>query len=174
MIEAFSDIFNSGEIWSILIKVLLGIVLSGAATLLGTLIVKIITKNKDSKIYKYANTLVVAAEQKFPNEGTKMGPQKMDYVMGQLCIKFPKVKDNRYFYNIVEEAVFKFNDERQKEKQIQEFESKYGEGSYIIEQNNKNKNQKDGDISQKVDSSGGTTSVSTSVTNKSGSGLKSF
>jgi hypothetical protein len=72
--ETLLDVFNSGEIWAIVIKALVGIILSGIVTLLGTIIIKIILKFKDSRLYKYANILVEAAEQKFPNEGTKMGP----------------------------------------------------------------------------------------------------
>lgn len=62
MIDAFLEICRSGEIWAIILKVLLGIVLSGLVTLLSTCVVKIITANKESKIYRYAKTLVEAAE----------------------------------------------------------------------------------------------------------------
>ena len=136
MWESFVNMTNSGEIWVYVFRVLLGLVLSGVATLIGTLIATIISKHKESKIYKYASTLVDAAEQKYPNEGTKMGPQKLDYVMGQLMIKFPKIRDNRYLYNIVEQAVFKLNDDRQKQKLIEEFESRHGVGSYICDEDN--------------------------------------
>ena len=98
MWEAFTEVFTIGEIWSIVIKVLLTAAAGGIITLCGTLLSKVISKNKESKIYRYAKTLVEAAEQKFPNEGTKMGPQKMDYVMSQIVIRFPSVKDNRYLY----------------------------------------------------------------------------
>lgn len=131
MWEAFTEIFTSGEIWSIVIKVLLTAAAGGAITLCGTILSRVISKNKESKIYIYAKTLVEAAEQKFPNEGSKMGPQKMDYVMSQIVIRFPSVKDNRYLYNIVEQAVYKLNEEKQKQKLVEEFEAKYGEGSYI-------------------------------------------
>lgn len=131
MLEAFTEIFTSGEIWSIVIKVLVTAAAGGIITLCGTLLSKVISRNKESKIYRYAKTLVEAAEQKFPNEGTKMGPQKMDYVMSQIVIRFPGVKDNRYLYNIVEQAVYKLNEEKQKQKLIEEFEAKYGEGSYV-------------------------------------------
>lgn len=131
MWESFLSIIDSGEIWSILLKILIGLVLSGLTTLFGTVVATIISKNKESKIYKYADTLVDAAEQKYPNEGTKMGPQKLDYVMGQISIRFPKVRDNRYLYNVVEQAVFKLNDKKQQQKLIKEFEEKHGEGSFI-------------------------------------------
>lgn len=131
MFETILEMYQSGQLWEILIKVILTAAASGLVALCGTLISNIISKNKESKIYKYASTLVEAAEQKFPNEGTKMGPQKMDYVMSQIVIRFPSVKDNRYLYNIVESAVYKLNEDKQKEKAIKEFEDKYGQGSFI-------------------------------------------
>lgn len=131
MVEAVKDIFTSGEIWAIVVKVLLTATASGLVAICGTALGKMISKNKESKIYKYAQTLVEAAEQKFPNEGTKMGKQKMEYVMSQIAIRFPSVKDNTYLYNIAEQAVYKLNEEKQKEKAIKEFEEKYGEGSFI-------------------------------------------
>ena len=60
-----------------------------------------------------------------------MGPQKLDYVMSQLVIRFPKIRDNRYLYNIVEKTVFELNEEKQKQKLIQEFEAKYGKDACI-------------------------------------------
>ena len=130
-VETIQEMFSSGEIWGIIIKVLLTAIASGLVAICGALIGRIVSKNKQSKIYKYASTLVDAAEQKFPNEGTKMGPQKLDYVMSQIVIRFPTIRDNRYLYNIVEQAVYKLNEEKQKENYIKEFEEKYGEGSYI-------------------------------------------
>lgn len=138
MTEAIKEIFTSGQIWAIVIKVLLTTAASGLVAICGTALGKMISKNKESKIYKYAETLVEAAEQKFPNEGTKMGPQKMEYVMSQIVIRFPSVRDNQYLYNIAEQAVYKLNEEKQKEKAIKEFEDKYGEGSYVeIQEENK-------------------------------------
>ena len=131
MTEAIKEIFTSGQIWAIVIKVLLTTAASGLVAICGTALGKMISKNKESKIYKYAETLVEAAEQKFPNEGTKMGPQKMEYVMSQIVIRFPSVRDNQYLYNIAEQAVYKLNEEKQKEKTIKEFEEKYGKGSYV-------------------------------------------
>lgn len=125
--EVIAQFFTSGDVWAVIIKVLLTAALGALATWLGTLIANLIAKNKNSKIYKYAETLVDAAEQKFPNEGAKMGPQKLDYVMSQLVIKFPKIKDSQYFYNIVEQAVFKLNEKRNANKAALEFYKKFGE-----------------------------------------------
>lgn len=51
--------------------------------------------------------------------------------MSQIVIRFPSVRDNQYLYNIAEQAVYKLNEEKQKEKTIKEFEEKYGKGSYV-------------------------------------------
>lgn len=125
--ESISQFFTSGDVWAVIIKVLITTLLSAATAWIGTLIANKITKNKDSKIYKYAKTLVEAAEQKFPNEGVKMGPQKLEYVMSQIVIRFPKVKDNQYLYNIVEQAVYKLNEKRNQDLDAQAFFDKYGE-----------------------------------------------
>ena len=60
--EVIAQFFMSGDIWAIIIKVLLTAALGAFATWLGTLIANLIAKNKNSKIYKYAETLVDAAE----------------------------------------------------------------------------------------------------------------
>ena len=96
MWEGMVEVFTATDFWGIVIKVLVTAVLTGLVGLCATLIGKLIAKCKNSKIYKYAKTCVEAAEQKFPNEGTKMGPEKMQYVMDQLAIAFPKIKDNRF------------------------------------------------------------------------------
>ena len=127
MWETFSEFFISGEFWAVLLKVLVTALLTTGIGFIGTLIGKAVAKNKESKIYKYAATCVRAAEMKYPNEGTKMGPQKMAYVMDQLAIKFPKIKESTYFYNIAEAAVLELNKEFEQEAAIKEFEDKYGE-----------------------------------------------
>ena len=127
ILDSFVEIFTSGDIWSIIIKVLMTAALSALLGLAGTAIGKMISKNKESRIHKYAKVCVEAAEIKFPNEGKKMGPEKMAYVMDQLAIKFPRIKESAYLYNIAESAVFELNREMQKEQAIKEFEEKYGE-----------------------------------------------
>lgn len=125
--EALELFFQSGEFWPVLIKVLLTAVLTGLVGLCTTLIGKIVAKNKSSKIMKQAEIAVRAAEQKFPNEGRKMGPEKMAYVMDYLAITFPKIKNNQYLYNIAEAAVYELNRQRQEEDDRKAFEEKYGE-----------------------------------------------
>lgn len=134
MEEAITEFFSNGEFWAILIKVLLTALLTAGVGVLGTLIGKIIAKSKNSKIYKYADTCVKAAEQKFPNEGKKMGPEKLQYVMDQMMIKFPKIRDNQYLYNIAEAAVFELNKQIQREAAIKDFEAKYGEKPLVVQQ----------------------------------------
>ena len=123
----FLEFFTSGDVWAVIIKVLATALLTAGLGYIGTCIGRLIAKNKESKIYRYADTCVRAAEQKFPNEGKKMGPEKMAYVMDQLAIKFPKIKENTYLYNIAEAAVRELNKEMEKEATIKEFEEKYGE-----------------------------------------------
>lgn len=127
MLQKITEIFTGSDIWVIIIKLLITTVLSAFLGLIGTLIGKIVVKNKRSKIYEYADKCVKAAEIKFPNEGKKMGPEKMAYVIDQLAIKFPKIKSNSYLYNIAEAAVYELNRKNQEAEAIREFEERYGE-----------------------------------------------
>ena len=133
MWESITEFFASGDFWAILIKALLSLAITGLCGLMGTLIGKVISNHKTSRIYRYAMTVVEAAEQKFPNEGKKMGPEKMQYVMDQLVIKFPKIADNQYLYNIAEQAVYKLNEEKRREERIAEFKEKYGEDPIAVQ-----------------------------------------
>lgn len=140
LLTNLSSFFVREDIWFTIIKVLLTTVFSALLGLIGTLTGKIIANAKESKIRKYAKTCVEAAEQKFPNEGKKMGPEKMQYVMDQLAIKFPKIKENTYLYNIAEAAVFELNKEFKKEAAIKEFEDKYGEKPIAVLEKENNDN----------------------------------
>lgn len=122
----------SWDVWSIIIKVLATALLSALVGLACTALGKLIAKCKSSRIRKYAEICVRAAEQKFPNEGKKMGPEKMAYVMDQLAIKFPKIKENTYLYNIAEAAVYELNKQSQQEAAIEAFKEKYGEDPIAI------------------------------------------
>jgi hypothetical protein len=130
--EAIKDFFANGDIWAIIFKVLITALCSAAIGLIGTLIGKLIANCKDSKIRRYAADCVAAAEQKYPNEGKKMGPEKMAYVMDQLAIKFPKIKENTYFYNIAEAAVLELNRKMSRDEAVKEFKEKYGEDPLAI------------------------------------------
>ena len=125
--ETLTAFFEGGDFWNIVLKALLTTLITCLIGLVCTSIGKIIAKSKNSKIKKHAEIAVKAAEQKFPNEGTKMGPEKMAYVMDYLAITFPKIKNNQYLYNIAEATVYELNRERELELAKQEFKDKYGE-----------------------------------------------
>lgn len=133
MLDSLKYIFESGDIWAIILKVLITALVTGLASLTYTLIGKAVAKSKTSKLRYHAKIAVESAEQKFPNEGTKMGPQKMAYVMDYLAITFPKIKNNQYLYNIAEAAVLELNREKEEEAARKEFEEKYGEDPLKIQ-----------------------------------------
>ena len=141
--EFITEFFTSGDVWSVIIKVLVTALLTGLVTLSGTVIGKIIANSKNSKIRAYAKTCVEAAEVKFPNEGKKMGPEKMQYVMDQLMIKFPRIRDDKYLYNIAEAAVYHLNKEMQNEAAIKDFEEKYGEEPLAVQEKYLNQKQEE-------------------------------
>ena len=89
--EAF---FASTDIWAIILKALLTALTTALIGLVCTFIGKLLIKIEDSKLRKHAKIAVEAAEIKYPNEGKKMGPEKMTYVMDYLAITFPKIKSN--------------------------------------------------------------------------------
>lgn len=122
--EAF---FASTDIWAIILKALLTALTTALIGLVCTFIGKLLIKIEDSKLRKHAKIAVEAAEIKYPNEGKKMGPEKMAYVMDYLAITFPKIKSNQYLYNIAEAAVFELNNEKIKKEAEQSFKDKYGE-----------------------------------------------
>lgn len=125
--EQLLNIFETGDFWGIILKALFTVLITGAIGLIYTLIGNIIAKSKTSKLKYHAKIAVEAAEQKFPNEGAKMGPEKMAYVMDYLAITFPKIKSNQYLYNIAEAAVFALNKEKEEEEAKRQFIEKYGE-----------------------------------------------
>ena len=58
MIDAIVTLFESGDIWSILLKVLITALVSAALGYVCTLIGRAIAKNKNSKITRYAKICV--------------------------------------------------------------------------------------------------------------------
>ena len=60
--ETILQVFSSGDIWSYVLKALLTLLLSAATAGISTLIVNLIARNKESRLYKYAMTVVEAAE----------------------------------------------------------------------------------------------------------------
>ena len=121
------EFLTSTDFWAIVVKCLITALLSAGIGALCTLIGKVIIKCKNSKLVRHARIAVRAAEMKFPNEGKKMGPEKMAYVMDYLSVTFPKIKSNQYLYNIAEAAVYELNNQDVTEEAKQQFKDKYGE-----------------------------------------------
>ena len=88
------EFLASTNFWAILLKALITALVTGLVGLVCTSLGKLIVKCKNSKLRHHAKIAVEAAESKFPNEGKKMGPEKMEYVMEYLAITFPKIKSN--------------------------------------------------------------------------------
>ena len=103
------DFLTSSDFWGIALKVIITAAATGLAGAICTLFGKLIISCKNSKMRNHAKIAVEAAEQKFPNEGKKMGPEKMAYVMDYLAITYPKIKDNQFLYNVAEAAVYELN-----------------------------------------------------------------
>lgn len=81
---------------------------AGAAvvTYSSILFAKLKNKIKESRITAYIKECVKAAEQLYPNEGTKMGPQKYNYVVQCVLAKFPYLTNNEYLKSLIEGAVY--------------------------------------------------------------------
>lgn len=101
--------------WSLILSYILKIAGSAAATLITTfatiLFAKLKNKLNDARVSAYVHKVVRAAEQLYPNEGTKTGPQKYQYVVDQVLAKFPKMTDNEYLRSLIEGAVYSISNE---------------------------------------------------------------
>ena len=101
--------------WSTILDYLLKIIGSiGASvivTLAGVLFVKFKTKIKESRITSYIKEAVQAAEQLYPNQGTKTGTEKYKYVVTQVLNKFPELTDNEYLKSLIEGAVYTLSEQ---------------------------------------------------------------
>ncbi|WP_300924761.1 phage holin, LLH family [uncultured Clostridium sp.] len=121
--------------WSIVLDYLLKIIGSIGATIIttlaGILFTKLSSKIKDSRISNYVKEVVKAAEQLYPNEGTKMGPEKYAYVVQEVIAKFPKLTNNAYLKSLIEGAVFALNN------QLEEVTKKQIETTQSVTQENK-------------------------------------
>lgn len=84
----------------------------GAA--LGTIIVtygtillnKLKIKLQNITYLNYIRECVKAAEQLYPNLGTKTGEQKYQYVVDQVALKYPKLLENPALKTLIESAVY--------------------------------------------------------------------
>ena len=121
------EFLASTDFWSIIFKVLLTALITGLIGIVTTQLGRLIAKCKNSKLRREAKIAVEAAEMRYPNEGRKMGPEKMAYVMDYLAIRFPKIRSNQYLYNIAESAVYALNNKKQEQEAEESFKEKYGE-----------------------------------------------
>lgn len=105
--------------WDLILSYLLKGLGSAAATLVITyasiLFAKLKNKIGEAKLNAFIDKTVKAAEQLFPNVGTKTGKQKYDYVVQQVLAKYPKLENNAYLRNLIEGAVYAIS---QQEKNI--------------------------------------------------------
>jgi hypothetical protein len=62
MLDSLVYIFESGDIWAIILKVLITALVSGLVGLVCTLIGKLVAKSKTSKLKEHAKIAVEAAE----------------------------------------------------------------------------------------------------------------
>lgn len=96
--------------WGLILSYLLKGLGSAAATAVITfasiLFAKLKSKIGESKLNAFIDKTVKAAEQLFPNVGTKTGKQKYDYVVKQVLAKYPKLENNDYLKNLIEGAVY--------------------------------------------------------------------
>lgn len=101
--------------WSSVLDIVLKAVGSiGASiivTLAGILFAKLRTKIKESRINSYIKEAVQAAEQLYPNQGTKTGSEKYKYVVTQVLNKFPELTDNEYLKSLIEGAVYTLSEQ---------------------------------------------------------------
>lgn len=86
-----------------------------AGTLLITFTSIIFTKLKnkigEDKLKNFISNAVKAAEQLYPNNGMKQGTVKYEYVMEQIHLKYPKLKDNTYLNTLIEAAVYEVSEQ---------------------------------------------------------------
>ena len=67
---------------------------------------KLKTKISEARLNAFIDKTVKAAEQLFPNLGSKTGKEKYKYVVEQVLAKFPKLENNEYLKNLIEGAVY--------------------------------------------------------------------
>lgn len=85
----------------------LGSALAGLViTYSSILFAKLKAKIGESKLNAFIDKTVKAAEQLFPNNGTKTGKIKFDYVVQQVLAKYPKLENNEHLKNLIEGAVY--------------------------------------------------------------------
>ena len=107
--------------WNMALDILIKALGSALATIIITfasiLFAKLKTKIGEARLNTYIDRCVKAAEQIFPNLGTKTGPEKLEYVKEMVIKKFPKLSDSPYLNALIEGAVYAVS---QQQKQLQE------------------------------------------------------
>lgn len=118
--------------WSVILDIILKALGSAAATaittLAGILFAKLSGKIKDTRINNYIKEAVRAAEQLYPNQGTKRGSEKFEYVTQLVLNKFPKL-NNAYIKAMIEGAVFALNNQLDATKKETSKEEQNKQGS---------------------------------------------
>lgn len=101
--------------WNLILNYGLKILGSAAATLVITLgsilFAKLKTKIGESRLNTFIEKAVKAAEQLYPNLGTKTGQEKYEYVLNQVLAKFPSVTNNENLKALIEGAVYSVSEQ---------------------------------------------------------------
>ena len=109
--------------WNIVLEYLLKGLGSVAASLIiafgSILFAKLKTKISEARLNAFIDKTVKAAEQLFPNLGSKTGKEKYKYVVEQVLAKFPKLENNEYLKNLIEGAVYAVSQQVKQAKQIE-------------------------------------------------------
>lgn len=101
--------------WSIFLDYALKIIGSLAAStivaLASILFAKLKAKIGDARLKSFIDSAVKAAEQLYPNLGTKTGKQKYEYVLNQVLAKFPNVTNDTHLKALIEGAVYQVSEQ---------------------------------------------------------------
>lgn len=101
--------------WSVILDYGVKILGAGVASLFITyssiLFTKLKTKLYEGRVNLFIHNAVKAAEQLFPNLGTKTGKQKYEYVMNEVIKKFPKMDNNDHLKTLIEAAVYNVSEQ---------------------------------------------------------------
>lgn len=109
--------------WNMALDILIKALGSALATVIITfasiLFAKLKTKIGEARLNAFIDKTVKAAEQLFPNLGSKTGKEKYKYVVEQVLAKFPKLENNEYLKNLIEGAVYAVSQQVKQAKQIE-------------------------------------------------------
>ena len=101
--------------WNLILNYGLKILGSAAATLIITLgsilFAKLKTKIGEARLNTFIDKTVRAAEQLYPNLGSKTGKEKYEYVLNEVLAKFPNQVNNEHLKTLIEGAVYAVSEE---------------------------------------------------------------